>query len=825
MYMTGAYQLRMSGSGDSRRLAWGWSMRVVAFSLYGVWAASVLAAGVPVARPMAPVVALQIEPAEILLGRTNRQQQLQVTAALEDGTSADVTRRVELSLSDGQLARLDGTTVVGLRDGAGVVDVRLGDQRTRAELRIRDFSQYPPVHFANDVVPVLSKLGCNSGGCHGKASGQNGFKLSVFGFDPEADYNALVKEARGRRVFPASPADSLLIAKPSGRIPHGGGQRLPRDSADYELLVEWIHQGMPVGESGAATVVGMRVSPADRVMRFGEEQQILTTAVYSDDSRRDVTAAAAYASNATLVAEVDARGLVHVGQTPGQAAITVNYMGHIRAVEMQVPRPGLARPYPQQPVNNAIDPLVWAKLEKMGILPSELADDATFLRRAYLDTIGTLPTSDEVRQFLADARADKRSLWIDRLLQHERYADLCALKWSDILLVDRNRLAERGAFEFHQWLREQFAGNRPYDQWVRELITASGNSGTRGPANFYRAVDTPDAAARTLSQALLGVRVECAQCHHHPFEKWSQDDFYGLAGFFNGLERRQIAADRVLVYHAGYRETRIPLSNRLVTTRPLDAPAPANLDQGDPRVKLAAWMTDPANPWFARLACNRLWKQFFGRGLVEPEDDLRSTNPATNEPLLAHLAAQLVRDGYDLKRLMRSLLTSRVYQLSSVPNATNVDDEQNFSRHYVRRLPAEVMLDAISDVTLVPEPFAGRPPNTRAIELWDNRLPSYFLEIFGRPLRTSPCECGRSSEPTMAQALHLMNAPEIEARLSDERGRVARLIVSGAGMPEIVDELCLAALGRAAGDKERQLAGRLWGAAARAAAEDFCGRC
>ncbi|MBI3837498.1 MAG: DUF1553 domain-containing protein [Planctomycetia bacterium] len=767
-------------------------------------------------------VKLKVEPSEVILRGASRQQQLQITAVLAGGDVRDVTHVAQLSVSSPQLARLDRATVFGVSDGDGYLDVQLGGSQLRVPLIVRDFASYPAVHFANDVVPVFSKLGCNGGGCHGKASGQNGFKLSVFGFDPEADYTALVKEARGRRIFPASPTDSLLIAKPSGRIPHGGGQRLEPDSNDYVLLVEWIKQGMPAGQSDAPHAIEIRLSPRERVLCFGGQQQILATAIYTDGSRRDVTAAAGYASNAALVAEVDARGLVRVGQVPGQAAITVNYLGHVAAVEIQVPRPGAPQPYPKQPVNNQIDQLVWTRLEKMGIVPSELVDDATFLRRAYLDAIGTLPTPDEVRRFLTDDRADRRDRWIDTLLDRREYADYWALKWSDILLVDRNRLADRGAYELHQWLREQFATNRHYDEWVRELITAGGNSAISGPVNFYRAVDTADAAARTLSQAFLGVRVECAQCHHHPFEKWSQDDFYGLAGFFNGLERRQITPDRTLVFHAGYRETRVPLSNRLVATRPLDGSAPVDLSQGDPRVKLAAWMTDPANPWFARLACNRLWKQFFARGLVEPEDDLRSTNPATNEPLLQFLAGQLVQKHYDLKALMRLVLKSRVYQLSSTPNATNADDEQNFSHHYVRRLPAEVMLDAISAATLVDEKFPGRPPGTRAIELWDNRLPSYFLEIFGRPERNSPCECGRSSEPTMAQALHLMNAPEVEAKVASSRGRVAQLVKKAATRSEIIDELCLAALGRAAGDKERQVAERLFATAPpQAAAEDL----
>jgi hypothetical protein len=770
-----------------------------------------------------PAVAeLKVEPAEVVLQGASRQQQLQVTARLENGTLCDVTHRSQLVVSDPKLARLDGSAVFGLGDGDGYIEVQVGSRQARVPLRVRDFAGYPVVHFANDVVPILSKLGCNSGGCHGKASGQNGFKLSVFGFDPEADYNALVKEARGRRVFPASPGDSLLLAKPSGRVPHGGGQRLESDSSDYQLVFQWIKQGMPVGQSDASMVAEIRVSPPERVLRFGDQQQILATAIYSDGSRRDVTSAAAYVSNASLVAEVDVRGLVRVAQVPGQAAITVNYLGQVAAVAIQVPRPDAPESYPKQPVNNQLDAFVWSKLEKMGILPSELVDDATFLRRASLDTIGMLPKPAAARAFLSDRSADKRSRAVDELLARDEFADFWALKWSDILLVDRNRLAERGAYELHQWLRDQFARNRPYDQWVRELITASGNSGTSGPANFYRAVDSADAAARVLSQAFLGVRVECAQCHHHPFEKWSQDDFYGLAGFFNGLERKPIAADRVLVFHAGYRETRIPLTNRLVATHPLDAGVPANLGQGDPRVKLAAWMTAPVNPWFARLVSNRLWKHFFGHGLVEPEDDLRSTNPPTNAPLLQALAEQLVREHYDLKSTMRLILNTRAYQLSGVPNATNADDEQNFSHHYVRRLPAEVMLDAISDVAGVAETFAGRPPGTRAIELWDNRLPSYFLEIFGRPERNSPCECGRSSEPTMAQALHLMNAPEVEAKLANSSGRIARLIKAGTSRPEMIEELCFAALCRPSGDKERQVAERLFSKApAQTAAEDF----
>ncbi len=691
-----------------------------------------------------------------------------------------------------------------------------------------------PVHFGNDVVPILSKLGCNSGGCHGKASGQNGFKLSVFGFDPAADYEAIVKEARGRRVFPASPERSLFLLKPTALTPHGGGKRLDVSSPDYETLLAWVRQGMPVGRDDAPQLVRIEVVPAERVLRFEADQQVRATAIFSDGGTRDVTDAAAYTTNSDGIAEVNQRGLIHAGRVPGETAITVNYMGQVAAVQIQLPRLGAPDPYPELPANNRIDELAWAKLRKMGIVPSELADDATFLRRLFIDTIGMLPRSDEVQAFLTETSADKRRRAIDAVLSRDEFADYWALKWADILLVDRNKLGERGALEFHRWLREQFARNRPYDEWVRELITATGNTSRVGPANFYRALRSTEDVTKSVSQAFLGVRLECAQCHHHPFEQWSQSDFYGLAGFFNGLERKPAGVRRdpagqevptaELIFHAGLRETRIPYFNTVVAARLLGESTTfaASTNASDPRIALADWLTTPENRWFARLAANRLWKQFLGRGLVEPEDDLRSTNPPTNGPLLDFLADYLVENNYDLKALARLILSSRVYQLSSVPNDTNRDDTQNFSHYTVKRLPAEVLLDAISDVTGVPEQFPGKPPGTRAIALWDNRLPSYFLEIFGRPERNSPCECGRSSEPTMGQALHLMNSPEVAEKISSPTGRVAQLLRSAADQSRMVDELCLVALGRFPSEKERAVAGKLFSRSSpRDAAQDF----
>lgn len=785
--------------------------------------ASCLAADPPLPEALASdhVLSLSVEPRDVSLRGENRRQQLLITAQTAAGRSHDVSHLATLESFDAAILRADGSVLAGIKDGTTEVSVRFSGHAVKIPVRVAGFAGFPRVHFVNDIVPLFSKLGCNNGGCHGRTAGQNGFKLSVFGFDPSADYDALTKEGRGRRVFPASPEKSLLLAKPMAQVPHGGGLRLTVDSPDHELLLQWIRQGMPWGDVGAATLVALRISPEERVLGIRSRQQILATAIYSDGQQRDVTAAASYSSNAPHVAEVDRAGIIQTGTFPGQAAVTVNYMGQVAAMKVLVPRPNALPNFPTMPVRSPIDQLVWDRLKLLGILPSQPVDDATFLRRMFVDTIGRLPTPEEVREFLADQRADKRSQWIERSLGRDEYADLWAMKWSDILLVDRQKLGTRGAYELHRWLREQFASNRPYDAWARDLITATGSSAKNGPANLYRSVDNPEGLTRVLSQAFLGVRLECAQCHHHPFEKWSQDDFYGMAGFFTGLERKPLGPNHALVYHAGLRETRVPFTNKLVPTRVLDGPALTTIS-GDPRGILAQWMTAPENPWFARLAVNRIWKQFLGRGLVEAEDDIRSTNPATNEPLLDYLSKRLTEQKFDLKAVMREVLNSQVYQLSATTNDSNQDDEQNFSHYLVKRLPAEVMLDAISDVSGVDEAFPGQPAGTRAVQLWDNRLPSYFLEIFGRPERTSPCECGRSSEPTLTQALHLMNAPEIEDRLAWPAGRVAVLVERGLDAAIITEELSLAAVGRLPRPQERKIAEELFAAAPpREAAADF----
>ena len=488
---------------------------------------------------------------------------------------------------------------------------------------------------------------------------------------------------------------------------------------------------------------------------------------------------------------------------PGEAAILVRYLGHVTICRVTIPRPGVkfARP----PENNFIDRLAWNKLEQLGIAPSDLTDDSTFLRRVFLDTIGTLPTAKESRDFLADARADKRAKLIDVLLERSEYADYWAMRWSDLLRVDRDTITPAGAVAFTRWLRKQFADNRPYDEIVRGILTARGSTADEGPAAIYKALTTPEEMSRSFSQLFLGVRIQCAQCHHHPSEKWAQDDYYALAGFFTGVGRKAPPGGSEAIFAVKGTELNHPRTAKPVPARALGATTADFSSTPDRRTVLATWMTTPDNPFFARAIANRLWAHYFGRGLVEPLDDLRATNPATNEPLLDELAKHLRDSKFDLKSFTRTLLNSRLYQLSGRTLPSNASDEQNFSHALPRAMPAEVLLDAISQATGSPEKFNGWPEGYRAIQIWDNRMPSYFFRIFGRPVRASVCECERSNEPSITQALHLMNSEEIQSKIRDKKGTARRLAKSDKKPTEVIDELYLSTLSRYPNEKERAL--------------------
>jgi hypothetical protein len=743
-----------------------------------------------------------VTPATVKLDSPEATQQLLVTAMGTNGQPVDQTRSVTYESANPAIAVVDATGLVApLAEGKTEIVIKAGTDVLRVPVEVTGLLKPRPISFANDIIPILTKATCNAGGCHGKAEGQNGFKLSVFGFDPESDHAAITKEARGRRVFPASPEASLLLMKGTGRVPHGGGKKLDEASLRYRRLVRWLAEGASQGPSDTPAIVSLEVEPAQRTLALKGTQQIRVTAVDAAGNRRCVTAEAEYDSNAAVIASVDKRGWVMAGERPGEAAILVRYLGHVAVCRITLPRPGVT--FPRPPEANFVDHYVWDKLTRLGIPPSELADDAEFLRRVYLDTIGTLPTAAEARAFFASTEPNKRAKLIDQLLERPEYADYWSMKWADLLRVDRDAVTPKAAVAITRWLRHEFAENRPFDQFARDILTARGNTAKEGPAALYAAIVTPEELSRSIAQLFCGVRIACAQCHHHPSARWGQDDYFALAGFFSSVTRKPLPGGNTAITDSPGSDLKNPRTGLVIPARALGALAPANLATQDRRTALADWMIAPENPFFAPAIANRLWAHYFGRGLVEPLDDFRSTNPATNEPLLAELTKHLRDVKYDLKAFTRTLLNSRAYQLTSRTLPGNADDDQNFSHAVAKSLSAEVLLDAISQTTGVPEKFNGWPEGVRAIQLWDNRIPSYFFRIFGRPLRASVCECERSNEPSITQALHLMNSPEIAEKIHAKTGTARKLADTKKSPAEVIEELYLAVLARFPTDREK----------------------
>lgn len=633
------------------------------------------------------------------------------------------------------------------------------------------------LHFENDIVPILGRHGCNASGCHGKAEGQGGFKLSVLGSDPEADMAAIVKEGRGRRVVPSAPDESLLLRKASGRVAHGGGVKLQAGGEDYAMVRNWIATGTPMGSPDAPKVVSIRVVPESGVMAPGAGQALKVIAMYSDKSERDVTRHARFQSNAEMVAAVDASGLVRALETPGEAAVMTGYLGEVAVFRAMVPRPGPVVAN-TSPILNEIDRLVDAKLARLNIAPSGLCGDAEFLRRIHIDLCGVLPRPEATRNFLSDARPDKRARLVDELLMRPEHADLWAMRWADLLRVDREALGHQQASLYHGWIRAAVAGNMPLDLFARAIVASDGPPAEVGPANFLKVLSKPGDAASAVSQVFLGVRIACAECHHHPFDRWRQSDYHAMAAHFTASA----------VSH--------PRTRKVVHPHPLGGQMPAERPKEEPRLLLAEWMTTPGNPYFSRNMANRIWAWMTGRGIVEPVDDFRATNPPVNPELLDFLALRLEGNRFDARSLIRLIAASRVYQSSPAPNETNGLDERNFSRAYLRRPEAEVTLDIICQALGVGEKFQGSPLAERATQLWDSKSGHDFLKKFGRPSRVTACECERTREPSVAQVLSLLNSSLVHDKLSHDGGTVARLEEGFADNARLVEELYMVFLSR-----------------------------
>ena len=751
-----------------------------------------VAVGVSLAGTVSFGAALVVRPDAVTFDHPNSSTQLLVSRAAQGELLIDRTHDVQFQSLDPAVAVVDERGVVAPRgDGQTRIVVVDGEDRVEIPVDVTRYTSPPLVSFRDEVLPVLNKAGCMSSSCHGKQGGQNGFQLSVFNFDPVGDYEAIVKGARGRRVAIARPLDSLFLRKAAGIVPHSGGPRIQPGSAGYNLIARWIREGASYEGVSPPPVVRIEIEPKDVVLSFQQTQQLRVTAVDRDGDRRCVTVDAVYESNVPQVAGVEPMGRVDSSDVPGEAAILVKYMGHVSVCRVTVPQPDTV--FQRPPENGFVDKLVWDKLERLGIAASGPADDGMFLRRVFLDTIGTLPTAQESRAYLQDTAEKKRELLVDRLLQRDEYAVYWAMRWADILKVDSVRIGPQNAVAINRWLRQQFRANVPYDQFVRNILTAKGTIAAASAVPVYQALG--EELGPSVSQLFLGVRLGCAKCHQHPSERWNPRDFYAFGGFFTGVATQ----GPNLVPVAGK-----DLENQFLTTGEKETvpaaalgAAPADFSSTlDRREVLVDWMTAPDNPLFARLIVNRLWAHYFGRGIFVDIDDQRETNPPTNEPLLNALAAHLRDLDYDIKAFTRTLLLSGAYALSSVPNESNVRDQQNYSHASYKPMPAEVLLDAICQVTRVPEKFNGWPVGYRAIQLWDNHVPSYFFDIFGRPARLSVCECERGTEPSIAQALYVMNSPEFARKIGHRHGLARSLANSSKTPQQIITEVFLSTLSR-----------------------------
>ncbi len=675
--------------------------------------------------------------------------------------------------------------------------------------------------FRNHVQPVLAKAGCSSGACHGAAAGQGGFRLSLRGYDDEGDWKSITRSALGRRIVLSDPARSLLLLKPTGAVPHKGGTKFEVGSLEYKILSEWIAAGAPPPKADDARITKLEVSPEHATLKPGDAQQLTVKAMFSDGSVQDVTRWAKFTDANASVTTVDESGSVKVAGF-GEGAITAWFLSRIAIATFTAPFTNKvpADAFAKAPRRNFIDDEVIAKLRELNIPPSPRATDEVFIRRAFLDTIGVLPTAEEVRVFLADTSSSKRDRLIDSLLARSEFVDYWSYKWSDLLLVNSERLRPAAMWSYYNWIRNNVAANTPWDRFVRELVTARGSTLENGAANFYALHEDPPNMAETTSQAFLGMSINCAKCHNHPMEKWTNDEYFGFANLFARVRSKTGSGDgEKIIFAASEGNINQPLTGRPQKPKPLDGHALSIDDPNDRRSALADWLTSRDNTYFARAIVNRVWANFYGVGLVEKVDDLRITNPASNEKLLSAAANHLADQKFDLKALMRTILQSETYQLSSVALPENAADQRFYSRYYPKRLMAEVLLDAYSQVTAVPTEFRldlrnqnrgigeKYPAGLRALQLPDTRAFSYFLETFGRPDRVKTCECERTAEPSMSQALHIANGDTVNKKLTSKDSIVAKLLDEKLSDAKLIEEASLTSLSRlpTPAEKERFL--------------------
>jgi hypothetical protein len=732
----------------------------------------------------------------VLIGR-RATAQLIATARNDSGSVEDWTRAVEwLSLNPAIATVSTKGRVIPKANGKATIVARKASFEAPATVQVEGINRPTPVSFPREVIPAFSQAGCNAGACHGTPTGKGGFRLSLRGYLPDQDFATLSRELGGRRINPIAPETSLILRKPLGEVPHEGGLRLSRSSKSYEFLRDWIKEGAK-DDRAAPQALRLEILPESRVLNApSETQQVVVLVHGADKTVRDVTPICYYDSSNPAIAEVDTDGYVRF-KAPGEVAIIAHYLNLVANIRLThlVEVPGFVKA--DVPQDNVIDRAVFNKLNRMRISPSAVCTDREFIRRVYLDVLGVLPTREEVNAFLKAPVATRRDHVIDGLLERPEFFDFWALKFADVLRSNGRLIQTKGAYVFHRWIRECLERNLPMDQFVRALLTSDGSTFKSPATNYYRISRDPESAVETTAQLFLGVRIQCAKCHNHPFERWTQDDYYGFAAFFAQIARKKgNLPEEEVVYASGSGDVRQPRTGRTMKPKALGGPILDDSPSSDRRVRLASWLASPDNSFFARSLVNRIWYHLVGRGIVEPVDDFRDSNPASNDELLGGLTTEFVNYGYDLRKLIRSILRSRTYQLSASTNPLNADDSLYFSHAQTRLLPAEVLLDAISAVTDTPTSFEGLPKGARATQIPDGKLENPFLKTFGRPARELACECERESESNLSQALQLIGGATVNGKLRDDNGRMARLAKSGKSPEQVTRDLYMVALCR-----------------------------
>jgi hypothetical protein len=752
-------------------------------------------------------VSLQVQPDAITLTGPRARQQIIVTGCYADGSLRDLTPFCELSFKNPDLAREEsGGFLTPQKNGTTALIVKAGCQSARVPVTIQDVDKPRPVSFRREFIAALNVGGCNQGACHGTPSGKNGFRLSLRGYDPAADYLELTRDVLGRRTDRLEPESSLIWQKALARVPHEGGLRFQPSSIPAQIFKSWLTEGLKNDPANMPPLQGIEVLPGPRVLNEPARwQQLAVHARFADGSVRDVTRLTVFSSSDTAVADVTNSGLVEFQQS-GEAAILCRYLGEMLAIRLTYLEPKKGFSWSASPANNYVDQLVFRKLKMLSILPSELSTDQEFVRRVHLDLCGILPTPEVTRTFLASTDHDKRARLIDRLLERPEFSDFWTLKWLDVLRSNRKSIQLKGTHVFQRWLHERITRNAPFDQIVRELLTASGSTFANPPANYYRVARDPQSLAETTAELFFGIRMQCAKCHNHPFERWTQDDYYSMAAFFARVKHKK---DRLeagtgpqgiggaeLIYCDRSGEVVQPRTGKVMAPKFLGSRAAAIPPGKDRRAVLADWLTSADNPFFARSVANRIWFHLVGRGIVDPVDDFRDSNPGANDELLDALARDLAGHHFDVKHLIREIMNSRTYQLSAQTNEFNKDDNKYFSHAVTRLLTAEQLLDAICTATGVPEKFAGLPLGTRATQLPDGEVNHVFLKTFGQPARELACECEREGDSNLAQALQLINGPTINDKVRSPNNRLGKLLAAKTPGVEILNSIYLATLSR-----------------------------